>query len=52
LSVAVGGGAPNGASFFSSISQNGRYVAFESIADDLIRNDGNEFKDIFVRRSA
>lgn len=31
-----------------SISSDGRYVAFESYADNLVENDTNEMKDIFV----
>lgn len=33
----------------ASISSNGRFVAFDSSANDLIEEDGNGFADIFVR---
>jgi Tol biopolymer transport system component len=39
----------NGASFFASISADGRYVAFQSIADNLVPGDTNHATDIFVR---
>ncbi len=31
------------------LSANGKYVVFESDAEDLTDNDGNDFRDIFVR---
>jgi PKD repeat protein len=38
----------NGLSWFSSISADGRYVAFESEASNLVSNDNNNSFDIFV----
>jgi Tol biopolymer transport system component len=38
----------NGASSFPSISADGRYVAFESIATNLVAGDGNGTSDVFV----
>ncbi|HYN37046.1 MAG TPA: hypothetical protein VEV82_08745 [Actinomycetota bacterium] len=38
----------NGDSFEPSISASGRFVAFESEADDLVGNDDNLFSDAFV----
>ena len=38
-----------GASRVPSISPNGRFVAFESVAEDLVANDDNGVSDIFVR---
>jgi len=38
-----GGGA------FSSLSSDGRYVAFGSTSDDLVNGDTNEIEDVFVR---
>src|SRR5439155_6580841 len=35
-------------SFQPSLSANGRYVAFESFAGDLVRGDANGFPDMFV----
>ncbi len=40
---------PNGASQNPSMSANGRYVAFESWASNLVVNDGNRAPDVFVR---
>jgi Tol biopolymer transport system component len=48
-SVDTGGGDSNGNSFFSSISANGRLVAFDSFASDLVSGDGNGLKDVFLR---
>jgi hypothetical protein len=39
---------PFGNAWFSSISANGRYVAFESDAADLVDNDNNGIWDVFV----
>lgn len=36
-------------SYFPSISGDGRYVAFESTVENLVFNDTNGFRDIFVR---
>jgi Tol biopolymer transport system component len=49
VSVDIGGGDPNGSSFGGSISADGRYVAFESTASDLVAGDGNGLTDVFVR---
>ncbi len=42
---------PNGCSALSttSVSSNGDWVAFVSDADDLVRNDNNGCRDVFVR---
>ncbi|HET6497915.1 MAG TPA: hypothetical protein VFH17_02530, partial [Coriobacteriia bacterium] len=51
--VSVGGGTPgteaNGPSFNPSISGDGRYVAFESLATNLVAGDSRGYRDIFVR---
>ena len=39
----------DGDSFFPSISGDGRYVAFESLANNLVTGDTNGRRDIFVR---
>jgi Tol biopolymer transport system component len=49
VSIPTGGGIPNNHSFVSSISANGRFVAFQSRASNLIANDGNTVRDVFVR---
>src|SRR4051812_25075345 len=43
----IGGG--NNSSYAGSISSNGQFVAFESSASNLVPNDTNGFKDVFVR---
>lgn len=48
VSVASGGTQGNGDSGTASISADGRFVAFESIADDLVENDTNRKSDVFV----
>ena len=49
VSLDTGGDDPNGESFFASISDDGRYVAFASSATDLVAGDGSAVEDIFVR---
>ncbi len=48
-SVDSGGGEPNGTSSLPWISANGRFVAFSSLASDLVAGDGNGDADVFVR---
>jgi hypothetical protein len=40
---------PDGGSFCASINANGRYVAFDSLASDLVSGDGNGFSNVFLR---
>jgi Tol biopolymer transport system component len=49
VSVSASGAAPAGASTGASISADGRFVAFQSGADDLVPGDSNGEPDIFVR---
>jgi len=49
VSVAATGNAGNHDSWFPSISGDGRFVAFESWASDLIASDKGPHGDIFVR---
>jgi Tol biopolymer transport system component len=49
VSVDTTGGDADGSSILPSISDDGRYVAFESGASDLMTGDGNGLPDIFVR---
>jgi len=49
VSVDSGGNEANGLSLDPSISANGRYVAFASVASNLVSGDTNGFPDIFVR---
>ncbi len=48
VSVAAGGGQANGGSFGHSISADGRYVSFDSSANNLVSSDTNGANDIFV----
>jgi hypothetical protein len=48
VSIASDGSQGNYDSSFPSISANGRYISFNSIADNLINDDTNNFADIFV----
>lgn len=49
ISVAIDGSAGNGPSDLPSISENGRYVAFQSSASNLVENDDDAYPDVFVR---
>ncbi len=48
VSVNNSGAEGNWASYRSSINADGRYVAFESWADNLVAGDNNDASDIFV----
>jgi len=48
VSVASDGTQGNGHSYFHSISADGRYVAFESSASNLVNGDTNGADDVFV----
>ena len=49
MSVASNGTQSNGPSTFSAVSQNGRFIAFDSSATNLIGLDTNGTIDIFLR---
>jgi hypothetical protein len=49
VSVGVSGAEANGPSIFPSISSDGRFVAFESDATNLVAGDTNGVADVFVR---
>ena len=49
VSVSSGGAQTSNHSFFPTISADGRFVAFESEAPELVAGDGNGVGDIFVR---
>lgn len=49
ISVSSNGAQANGISNAPSVSSNGRLVTFASLADNLVENDLNGFRDIFVR---
>ncbi len=48
VSVDLAGMQGNGYSFIASISSDGRYVAFQGIASNLVPGDTNGLEDIFV----
>jgi Tol biopolymer transport system component len=48
VSVDSNGGEANQQSLYSSISADGRYVAFDSTASNLVSGDTNGVKDVFV----
>jgi hypothetical protein len=48
VSVSSGGVQGNGISWNADISPNGRFVAFESLANNLVPGDGNGQQDIFL----
>ncbi|MCJ7751953.1 MAG: S-layer homology domain-containing protein, partial [Armatimonadetes bacterium] len=47
VSVASDGSEGNDASYYATISANGLYVAFDSVASNLVPGDTNELVDIF-----
>lgn len=49
VSVSGTGAVGNGSSFGAAVSANGRFVAFGSLATNLVRGDTNGVQDIFVR---
>src|SRR5258707_9014521 len=49
VSLTQFGGQGNGNSRFPAISANGRFVVFQSRADNLVAGDANSFADVFVR---
>jgi Tol biopolymer transport system component len=49
VSLSMFGGGANGESTYAAVSANGRYVAFESNAPNLVPNDTNSSGDIFLR---
>jgi hypothetical protein len=52
LSLSSDGTQGNGPSWFPSISADGRFVAFQSLASNLVENDTNGVADIFLRDRA
>jgi len=48
VSVGAPGGQANGPSRHATIAGNGRYVAFQSLASNLVANDTNAMEDVFV----
>jgi Tol biopolymer transport system component len=48
ISLVPGGGEADGASDLPALSANGRFVAFASEAGNLVANDANAARDVFV----
>lgn len=48
-SVSATGIQANAFSFHSVISANGRFIAFSSLANNLVNNDSNNYSDVFVK---
>lgn len=48
VSKGLAGAMPNGDSLGQVISSDGRFIAFESLASNLVPNDNNGFKDVFL----
>ncbi len=49
VSVSSRGAEANSDSYLPAISANGRFIAFESFASNLVDGDANRLEDIFVR---
>ena len=49
MSVSSSGQQSNGDSYWASVSDDGRYVAFQSSASNLVPGDANGVADVFVR---
>jgi len=49
VSTDSAGAQAAGDSFFPAISADGRFVAFESVAANLVTGDTNGFRDIFLK---
>src|SRR5205807_1977339 len=52
VSVASDGSQGNGASLAPAVSANGRFVAFTSLASNMVPGDTNDASDVFVRDRA
>ena len=52
ISVGLGGANPNGGSSCSTVSADGRFVGFRSLASNLVAGDTNLALDVFVRDRA
>ncbi|MCB9434604.1 MAG: PD40 domain-containing protein [Ardenticatenaceae bacterium] len=48
ITININNSSPNGNSFRPTFSGNGRYITFYSDASDLVADDDNSVKDIFV----
>jgi Tol biopolymer transport system component len=48
ITLGVGGVEANGASYVEDVTPDGRYVVFSSFASNLVANDTNNERDVFV----
>lgn len=48
VSIGLDGDDPNAMSYFPSLSADGRYVAFASMASNLVAGDTNDMADVFI----
>lgn len=48
ISVGMGGVEANGASFVEDVTPDGRYVVFSSFASNLVADDTNDQRDVFI----
>lgn len=48
ITLGVGGGEANGASFVEDVTPDGRYIVFSSFASNLVADDTNNRRDVFV----
>lgn len=48
-SVDHSGAQANGGSFYPSLSRDGRFIVFDSLASNLVPNDSNGARDVFLR---
>ena len=49
VSLSSSGVEGNGASYYARLSYNGRFVAFNSMASNLVSDDANGVQDVFLR---
>lgn len=49
VSLSSGGEDGNAGASYGTVSADGRFVAFQSVSDNLVTGDGNKRSDIFVR---
>lgn len=48
ITLGVGGSEANGASFVEDVTPDGRYIVFSSVASNLVADDTNNRRDVFV----
>ncbi len=48
VTIGIDGQPPNGNSYSPSISSDGRFIVFESVASNLVKDDSNGVSDVFL----